>query len=138
MEVKAYDFLQEDVYNIRTEVFVIEQEFKEEFDEIDNNCIHLAMYDNGRPIAICRYYPVDEETYAIGRIAVIKDYRKIGIGSKIIAEAEACIKKLGAKYATLSAQVRVKNFYKKLGYVAEGEEYFEEYCPHIRMNKALN
>lgn len=138
MEIKAYDFLQEDVYNIRTEVFVIEQEFKEEFDEIDNNCIHLAMYDCGKPIAICRYFPVDDKTYAIGRIAVIKDYRKKGIGSKIIAEAENRIKNLGAKYATLSAQVRVKEFYAKLGYIAEGEEYFEEYCPHIKMKKALN
>ena len=138
MEIKAYDFLHNDVYKIRDEVFVIEQEFKEEFDEIDNNCIHLAMYDNERAIAICRFYPVSENIYAIGRIAVVKDYRQKGIGSKIVLEAENCIKNLGAEYATLSAQVRAKEFYKKLGYTPEGEEYFEEYCPHIKMKKKLN
>ena len=98
----------------------------------------IAMYDKEIAIAICRYYPVSENTYAIGRIAVVKDYRQKGIGSKIVLEAENCVKNLGAEYATLSAQVRAKEFYKKLGYIAEGEEYFEEYCPHIKMKKKLN
>ena len=28
-------------------------------------------------------------------------------------------------------------FYEKLGYWASGEEYLDEYCPHIHMEKEL-
>ncbi|MDY4474645.1 GNAT family N-acetyltransferase [Mitsuokella sp.] len=37
----------------------------------------------------------------------------------------------------LSAQIQARPFYEKLGYRASGEEYLDEYCPHIRMEKEL-
>ena len=42
MEIKILDTINEDIINIRTEVFVKEQGFKEEFDTIDKNC-HLIF-----------------------------------------------------------------------------------------------
>lgn len=138
MIVKEYNYMHQDIVDIRTEVFVIEQDFKEEFDDIDNNCMFLVMYDDEKVVAMCRYFPVSEDTYAIGRIAVVKEYRGQGIGSKIVAEAEMRLKGMGVKYAVLSAQLRAVEFYKKLGYVAEGETYFEEWCEHIKMRKELS
>ena len=67
----------------------------------------------------------------------MKDYRGKGLGSEIVAAAENEIKKIGGKYATLGAQLRAKGFYEKIGYTAYGEEYYEEYCPHINMKKLL-
>lgn len=138
MIVKEYDYMHDDIVGIRTEVFVIEQDFKEEFDDIDNNCMFLVMYDKEKAIAMCRYFPVADDTYAIGRIAVVKEYRGQGIGSKIVNEAETRLKNIGVKYAVLSAQVRAEEFYKKLGYVGEGETYYEEWCEHIKMRKKLD
>lgn len=141
MIVKEYNYMHQDIIDIRTDVFVIEQDFKEEFDDIDNNCMFLVMYDddnNDKTVAMCRYFPVAEDTYAIGRIAVAKEYRGQGIGSKIVAEAEDRLKDMGVKYAVLSAQLRAEEFYKKLGYVAEGETYYEEWCEHIKMRKILS
>lgn len=133
--------MHQDIIDIRTEVFVVEQEFKEEFDDIDNNCTFLVMYDNDLPVAMCRYFKVEDKsydnTYVIGRIAVIKEYRGKGIGSEIVAEGEKRIRDIGAEYAVLSAQLRAKEFYKKLGYVSEGETYYEEWCEHIKMRKKL-
>ncbi len=141
MEIKEYSYMHQDIIDIRTEVFVIEQDFKEEFDDIDNNCTFLVMYDNDLPVAMCRYFKVEDKsydnTYAIGRIAVIKEYRGKGIGSRIVAEGEKRIRDMGAQYAVLSAQLRAEEFYKKLGYVSEGETYYEEWCEHIKMRKEL-
>lgn len=141
MIIKEYNYMHQDVVDIRTEVFVIEQNFKEEFDDVDNNCMFLVMYDDEKPIAMCRYFPVTvdryDNTYAIGRIAVIKEYRGKGIGSKIVAEGEACIREKGAQYAILSAQLQAEGFYKKLGYIPEGDTYYEEWCEHIKMRKKL-
>ena len=137
METKIYDFLHDDVVQLRTEVFVEEQQFKEEFDDIDYQCKHFVFYEKNEPIAVCRIYPYDEKTYAIGRIAVRTPYRRQGLGSRVVKEAEDYIKTLGYTQVTLSAQVRAKNFYEKLGYVGKGETYFEEYCEHVRMWRIL-
>lgn len=137
MEIRKYNCMHEDVLMIRTVVFVEEQDFKEEFDDIDNHCTFLVMYDGVKPVAMCRYFPVEEGVYAIGRIAVIKEYRGRNIGSEIVKEAERQVKKLGAKQAVLSAQTRAREFYEKLGYVGEGEYYYEEWCEHIKMRKVL-
>lgn len=137
MNIKLYDYLHEDIVHIRTVVFVEEQKFEYEFDDIDNNCIFLVAYDKDEPIATCRYFPVGKDTYAIGRIAVMKEHRRKGLGRMIVEEAEHHVKEAGAMFATLSAQVRAKNFYEKLGYVCVGDTYYEEYCEHIKMKKRL-
>lgn len=139
MIIKKYDYLHSDVVFIRTEVFVKEQEFEEEFDGIDSECTFFVMYDGDKPVATCRYFVCedDSEGYHIGRIAVMKEYRDKGLGSEIVRAAENEIKKIGGKYATLGAQMRAKGFYEKIGYTAYGEEYYEEYCLHINMKKDL-
>lgn len=137
MQTKIFDHLHGHVVAIRDEVFVEEQQFKEEYDEIDGCCTYMVMYDGDRPIATCRIYQKEPDTYAIGRIAVVRTYRGCGMGRKIVAEAETYVKSIGGRYTTLSAQVRVRPFYEKLGYIAEGETYYEEFCEHIRMNKQL-
>lgn len=51
--------------------------------------------------------------------------------------AENYIKKDGGQTIEVSAQVRVSEFYKKLGYNKVGDIYFHEFCEHIRMVKKL-
>ena len=51
--------------------------------------------------------------------------------------AETEIKKECGKSIELSAQVRVKDFYQKLGYCPVGDVYLDEYCEHITMRKEL-
>ena len=136
MTVKEYDYLPQDAVFIRTEVFVKEQGFNDEFDEKDNNSIHIVAYEDKMPIAVCRVFKDDDkQSYIIGRIAVIKEKRDKHIGAKILSAAEECIKANGGDCSMLSAQVRVRDFYSKQGYVAEGDVYLDEGCPHITMKK---
>ncbi len=138
METKEYNYLPQDAKAIRTKVFVEEQGFKNEFDEIDKNATHLVMYDGKKPIAACRiYYSKEKNSYAIGRIAVIKEYRGKSLGGKILSFAEKIIIRKGGTKVYLSAQQEVSPFYIKNGYAAKGDVYYDEFCPHISMWKDL-
>ncbi len=136
MQYKKFIGLNDDIIGIRTAIFVDEQGFKDEFDEIDKKCSHIVLYDNDKPIATCRYF-LQNGIYHIGRVAIVKDYRGKHLGNKIMNIAEQEIKNDGGKKIEVSAQVRVKEFYKKLGYKEVGGIYFDEYCEHITMVKEL-
>lgn len=121
---------------IRQAVFVDEQGFKNEFDDIDSTAYHGILTENGSPVAVGRLFTENGE-YHIGRIAVMKPYRGKGLGREVVELLESKISELGGGTAVLSAQVRVKGFYETMGYTAFGGEYLDEYCPHISMKKLI-
>lgn len=129
----------EDAYKIRREVFIEEQKFTIDKDEIDERAYHVVIYDEDIPIATGRCFSKEDkkDEYIIGRVAVLKKYRGLKIGREVILLLEGKIKELNGKSVELSAQVRAKNFYEKIGYVEYGEVYFDEYCEHIKMKKIL-
>lgn len=137
-DVKTFNKLEPNIRMIRKIVFEDEQGFIDEFDEIDENdkTKHVVLYKDSVPIATCRFFKVNDE-YKIGRIAVVKEYRGQGIGRIIVSCAEEKVYELGGRELCLSSQVRVQGFYEKLGYVAEGEIYMDQMCPHIKMKKKL-
>lgn len=137
MEIKMQKGIFDDVKNIRIEVFVDEQNFQEEFDELDEISTHMAFYDNGKAVATCRFFPIDDNTYKLGRIAVVKSYRGKQLGRYVMECAEKEIKKLGGKVLKLGAQTRAQGFYEKCGFIPYGEIYKEEYCDHIMMKKEI-
>lgn len=138
MEYRIFNQLPDESMKIRVEVFVNEQGFNDEFDEIDKIAKHIVAYDNGKAVATARFFTEDGgEEYHIGRLAVIKSYRKLGLGKEIMKKIENAVKSYGAKRIALSAQVRASVFYEKNGYKKTGSEYLDEYCPHIKMIKEL-
>lgn len=127
-----------DAYKIRVKVFVDEQGFKDEFDEIDGYAYHVTAYDEDKVIGCGRFFSESNENeYHIGRIAVLSEYRGIGIGSAIMSEIEKYCVNMGVESLVLSAQRRARVFYEKLGYKAHGEEYLDEGYPHIEMRKKI-
>lgn len=133
-----YEYLPEYAKNIRQKVFVEEQKFENEFDEIDNTSLHILIFVNNYAAGTARMFTQDGgESYHIGRVAVLPEYRKLHLGHEMVNAMIEAAKELGAKRCELSAQVRVEDFYKKLGFVEQGEEYLDEYCPHIYMVKEL-
>ena len=79
MNYKKFTGLNDDIIKIRTAVFIDEQGFKDEFDKIDKTCTHIVLYDNEKSIATCRYFK-EGVIYHIGRVAIIKEYRRQGLG----------------------------------------------------------
>lgn len=128
--------VRDDAYKVRVSVFVDEQGFVDEFDEIDNFAYHVAAYDGEKAIGSGRIFPErDSSEYHVGRIAVLKDYRGQNVGSEIMREIEKFTAEIGVTGLVLSAQRRARGFYDKIGYEAQGEEYLEEGYPHVFMKK---
>lgn len=135
MKVVVYNHLQEDIKYIREEVFMKEQGFENEFDDLDAISTFVVIYDN-QAMATGRFYPSDN-AYVIGRVAVLKPYRNQGLGKLVIARLEEEIRRINGKHIELSAQQRVQSFYENLGYARVGDVYYDEYCPHVKMIKEV-
>lgn len=138
MKFKIYNFLSDDEKIIRKQVFMEEQGFKNEFDDIDNISFHIVMYDENRPVATCRVYEdIVKNEYILGRLSVVKEYRGMSLGAKMIGEAEKIVKEKGGTSIRLHAQCRVTPFYGQQGYKEYGVIEDDEGCPHIWMKKQL-
>lgn len=129
--------LPEEARLLRTLIFIEEQGFVREFDDLDDAAMHIVAFDGDKPIGTCRYYPRPDGSYAIGRIAVAREYRGKGVGSALVLEAERRVALLGAKTTVVSAQLRAAGFYRSLGYTEQGSPYPEEHVPHILMVKGI-
>ncbi|MCM1022767.1 MAG: GNAT family N-acetyltransferase [Prevotella sp.] len=134
---KFYGALPDEARLIRTEVFVEEQGFENEFDGDDSRCVHLVIFADGVPAAAGRIFPPENGVCAIGRVAVRKAFRGKALGAETVRLLEEKARELGAERAALSAQCRVRAFYEKSGYKASGDVYNDEFCPHIHMEKDL-
>ncbi len=134
--INFYNNITEGTKYIREEVFVKEQGFQEEFDSLDNESYHVLISYNNKSAATARFYK-QNNSYIVGRFAVMKEYRNAGLGSILMKEVEQKIKELGGKKIELSAQKQAEGFYKSLGYISSGEIYYDQHAPHIHMEKVL-
>ncbi len=142
IEKQFFTQLNDDLRSIREIVFVEEQGFKDEFDDvaIDNISFHLLLYIEGKPVATGRLYQKNpfDSIYIVGRLAVLSDYRNLSLGSIVLTSLEEKATHCGATSIELSAQCRVQGFYEKHGYRAIGKSYLDGDCPHILMVKNID
>lgn len=122
---------------IREDVFIKEQGFHNEFDDIDKRAIHICAYIGAQAIGCLRLYTDDpkKESYHLGRLALQKAYRHQKIGSQLVIYAEKKLRLLNAKEVLLDAQCYLQHFYESLGYSVNGEIFYDEHVPHIPMHK---
>lgn len=138
MDIKILDKINDDARYIRNTVFIEEQGFEREYDEIDSLSKHIVIYEGGVALGTCRvFFDKDIGCYHIGRIAVLKEHRGKGLGRILVTEAEKTAEKMGGTEVFIGGQVRVADFYLKLGYTAYGDTYLDEGVPHIGLKKSL-
>ncbi len=137
--VEYFNDVTDDTRYIRKTVFVIEQGFSEEFDEIDKKSIHFLVKVNNKRAATARIFKSDnsDTKWTVGRFAVLKEYRGTGLGSFLMKKVEEKIKEQGGNVAELSAQKQAEKFYLSLGYTPMGDIYYDQHAPHIHMEKEL-
>ena len=129
-----------DAVRIRQKVFVQEQGVPAnlEIDENEAYSVHFVLYtDDQKPAATVRLLPLDDQTFKLQRMAVLKDYRGNNLGAEIIAEAELFAKQQQFKKIELGAQLTAEKFYQKLGYIAYGQVFHDAGIDHVHMNKEL-
>ena len=128
-----------DCLKIREEVFINEQGVpeEEELDDLDNLSFHAIAYLDSVPLATGRLINISTDNMTIGRMAVLKKYRKSGYGKKVLRFLELHAERIGAKLITLHAQLHAKDFYINSGYKEKGNIFLEANIPHIEMYKIL-
>ncbi len=137
----------DDAKTVRKRVFMEEQGFKNEFDDVDTapQTIHLTAYIDNQLAGCARFFPSDLEPntetapnkWVFGRLAVLPEMRKGGIGSAILSECEHIAAKNGAREMHLHAQCNAAKFYENAGYESYGSIEFDEHVEHQWMSKEL-
>ena len=124
---------QKDAFEIRKSVFVEEQGYENEFDDIDNTCDYVTVYFDGNAVGTGRLFPDPAEP---GRIAVLKEYRKKHLGAVIVSAPEDLAVEKGGKKAVLCSQESAAGFYQKCGFrLKDGKIVYDEGHPHLWMEK---
>ncbi|MGH7831119.1 MAG: GNAT family N-acetyltransferase [Candidatus Binatia bacterium] len=119
---------------IRLLVFVREQRVREEveLDDDDKRAIHFLALISGRAVGTARLV-MRRGGAKIGRMAVLKSYRRKGIGRRLLKRCVAAAKKRGAQNIYLHAQVPVVGFYENMGFRCVGPVFKEAGIPHRKM-----
>ena len=73
----------------------------------------------------------------IGRMAVVKEWRRRGIGALILNALIDDARKRGHKDVVVAAQLQAAEFYREQGFVAEGKIYKDAGILHQDMRKTL-
>ncbi|HZE60807.1 MAG TPA: GNAT family N-acetyltransferase [Burkholderiales bacterium] len=104
---------------IRFAIFVEDKEAAGfELDDIDKDCVHAVVYDDaGKAIATARLLPDGQ----IGRMAVVKDWRRRGVGAHLLEALVAEAAKRGLAEVRLTAPVQALEFYRSQGFVADSK-----------------
>lgn len=125
-------------FALRIAVFCGEQGVPEDLerDDLDAVALHLVLDDGGVVVGTCRILR-DGGRARIGRMAVAPGRRGEGLGAVLLEHAHAVAREEGAREAELHAQVAVRGFYERAGYVAEGVEFQEAGIAHVTMRRPL-
>ncbi|MEG0329678.1 MAG: GNAT family N-acetyltransferase [Longicatena sp.] len=131
--------IEKDWHEVREKVFVKEQGFRNEFDDVDRIAEHVCIYVDSVLAGCGRCFAQGvKDVYVIGRIAVLKEFRNSGIGTLIVEKLEEIAQENKAKVISLDAQCQAIHFYEKKGYVIYGEEHMDEHVPHVCMRKKIS
>jgi radical SAM protein (TIGR04043 family)/putative N-acetyltransferase (TIGR04045 family) len=131
---------QERAFEIRKEVFVLEQKLfsNSDADENDPKSIHLVAEWNSQVVGTVRVFPVNHNGHWIGgRLAVRKEFRNTGAGELLVQEAMHCVKNQGCTKFTAYIQLENVPLFSKIGWkaVESVKQYFGK--PHQMMEANL-
>jgi predicted GNAT family N-acyltransferase len=128
-----------DAARVRDAVFVREQQIPAdlEWDAADRDALHAVAYrerpGDRHPVGTGRLLP----TGAIGRMAVLRDARRGGIGSRVLETLIGHAEQRGDTHVELYAQRAAVPFYQRHGFAIIGEEFEEAGMPHVQMLRVL-
>ena len=139
VKIKIVETVEEyqSILKIRKSVFIEEQKISEaiEIDSNEKKSQYIIAYFNETPVGTARWRYVDREV-KLERFAVLKEYRKIGIGRMlndfILNEIPP------SKTIFLNSQETAIKFYIKLGFEVVGSPFTEAGISHTKMIYSRN
>jgi len=105
-----------------------------EWDDRDATAQHvLALDEHGRPIGTGRLLA----DAGIGRMAVLANWRRMGIGRRLLAALLSMARHRGCPQAHLDAQIAVMNFYLSQGFIPTGPVFSKAGIRHQHMQRHI-
>ncbi len=132
VSIVSWSDKQAELTSVRRAVFIEEQNVPEsiELDARDPHCHHVLACDKaGCPIGTARI----DTNGKIGRMAVLREYRGVGVGREMLRVIMDCGRANGITDFYLWAQISAVGFYKKMGFKPSGDEFEEAGITHINM-----
>ena len=96
-----------------------------------------GAYLDGTMIATVFLTEDDKDTARVKSVAILKEYRKQGLGTYLMDFIENIARERGYTKVNLMGRVSVEEFYHKLGYKTISEPYDYHTIPHVDMTKNL-
>jgi predicted GNAT family N-acyltransferase len=126
------------LFKLRNKVYVEELNVPKEieFDEYDKIALHFIVEFKDITIGTARLVVLGKKG-KIGRVCILKEYRKKGIGTKLIKSIIKTAKKIGLEKLIVEAKVKALPFYEKIGFHSEGNEFLEVGIPHKKMSLSI-
>ena len=137
IRIVDWDSAAAELMAVRVAVFVVEQGVPPELeqDEHDATALHLlATTAEGRTIGTARLL----DDGHIGRVAVMPDWRGLGLGTRLLARLIDVAQERGLDGVFLHAQCSAESFYERLGFVAEGEVFDDAGIDHRCMRRPVS
>lgn len=124
-----------EILKARSKVFQFEQNIRYlDEDDVDYNCLHCFIEENGLVTAYMRAY-LEGENIKIGRVLTVT--RGKGLGRRLMELGPISAREhFGDRTIVVDAQKHAEGFYKKLGFVTVSGEFLEEGIVHVRMELA--
>lgn len=119
------------IRSVRDAVFIREQGVDPaiEWDSAENTARHFLVLRDGEAVGTGRL----TATGKIGRMAVLPSERGSGLGQRLLEHICSHARKRGFDRVYLHAQRHAEGFYRRAGFVAEGQPFVEADIDHIRM-----
>lgn len=125
---------------VREQVFCREQGVprEQELDGRDEQAQHVVALAPGsdRVIATLRLL-CEGQRAKVGRVAVQRPWRRLGIASRMLALALAGAQQGGCTQARLAAQLEAIALYERAGFVIESDEFQDAGIAHVWMGRPL-
>lgn len=118
---------------LRQAVFIIGQNIspEDEYDGLDETATHFLVRQQGKAIACARTLEKDG-TIKIGRLAVLKTYRKQGLGRFLL---QTVCDHYPNQTQVLDAQCYLIHFYQSMGFTLCGRVFMDAGIAHLPMIK---
>ena len=128
-----------EAFEVRRQVFVQEQGISEDlvFDRYDREALHMVVKDGERVIGTARVQFLADNQAKLKRMAVLKRYRRKGIGKGMLLFLDAVWKDKQVQQVIIHAQLEVVPFYKLCGFDELGLPFREAGIKHIKMRKQV-
>ena len=128
-----------EAFQVRIKVFVEEQGISEdlELDGYDSKALHMVVQYGERIIGTARVLFPTPGVAKIERMAILKTFRRKGIGSKIILFLNGRLKIKKISKVIVHAQCSAVPFYKSCGFIESDAPFNEAGISHTKMEIQL-